>query len=259
MNKETFNMIVEGGKAVPNPNLAQRLGPAGINLGQVLTTINEKTSSFRNMKVPVKIIADTKAKTFEIEIGSPPTHELIKSELNLQKGSSMPDKQKVANISIEQVIKIAKMKKDSMLVKTLKAAVKSVAGSCNSAGILIEGKKAHEICEAINQGMYDELIQQEKTEPSAEKKSHLKQQLDTYNERIKKELEKAAALAPKPETKKEEAVPAEPAAVPAGKAAPGAKAAAGKAAAPAAKAATPAAAKAVPAAKEAKPTAKGKK
>lgn len=251
MPTEKFEMMIEGGKAVANASLAQRLGPAGINITQVLASINEKTSSFKGMKIPVKILADTKAKTFEIELGSPPTHELIKSELSLQKGSGTPDKQKVANISIEQVIKLAKMKKDGMLVKTLKAAVKSIAGSCNSAGILIEGKQAGEFCKAIDQGMYDELIQQEKTEPAAEKKPILKQQLDAYNERIKKELEKAAALAPKPEAKAEETAPAEPAAA-AGKAAPGAKAAPGKAAAPAAKAAAPAKA-------EAKPAAKGKK
>ncbi len=110
MSLEKFEMMIEGGKAVANQNLAQKLGPAGINLSQVLSAINEKTSSFKNMKIPVKIIADTKAKTFEIEIGSPPVHELIKQEASIQKGSGTPDKQKLANLSIQQIIKIAKMK-----------------------------------------------------------------------------------------------------------------------------------------------------
>ena len=171
MSKEKFEMLVEGGKALPNQNLAQKLGPAGINLALVLSTVNEKTSPFKGMKVPVKIIADLKAKTFEIEIGTPPVHELIKNELSIEKGSGTPDKVKVANISVEQVIKIARMKKDSMLVKTLKAAVKTVAGSCNSAGVLIEGQQAHEFCEDVNQGKYDHEINKELTEHSKEKTS----------------------------------------------------------------------------------------
>ena len=208
MSKETFELLIEGGKAVANQTLAQKLGPAGINISQVLTQVNEKTSPFKGMKVPVKIIADLEHKTAEIEIGTPPVSELIKKELKVQKGSGTPDKLKVANISVEQVIKIAKMKRESMLVKTLKAAVKSVAGSCNSAGVLIEGKQAHEFCEAVDMGSYDTEIQQGRDELPSEKQPMLKEQLDIYNANKKKELEKAAAEqakgAPKEVEKKEE-------------------------------------------------------
>ncbi|HLC62872.1 MAG TPA: 50S ribosomal protein L11 [Candidatus Nanoarchaeia archaeon] len=254
MSKEKFEMLIEGGKAAPNQNLAQKLGPAGINLSQVLQQVNDKTSAFKGMKIPVKIIADLKSKTFEIEIGSPPVHELIKNEAAIQKGSGTPDKQKLANLSVEQVIKIAKMKQDSMLVKTLKSAVKSVAGSCNSAGILIEGKQSKEFTKEVNQGKYDKEIQEESTEFSQDKKTQLKSQLDSYNEKIKKELEKiaaaqaiAAAAAPVAAA----ATPAAAAATPAAGAKPGA---AGKTPVTAPGAKAPAAAKA-----EAKPAAKGKK
>ena len=197
MSKEKFELLIEGGKAVANAALAQKLGPAGINISNVLTQVNEKTSSFKGMKVPVKIIADLDDKSFDIEIGTPPVAELIKNELKLQKGSGTPDKIKVANISVEQVIKIARMKKDSMLVKSLKAAVKSIAGSCNSAGVLIEGKQAHDFCEAVNQGIYNDEIKEERIEMPSNKNSLLKQQLDEYNALLKKELERAAAEAAK--------------------------------------------------------------
>src|SRR3989338_6934891 len=107
--KETIEILIEGGKAKADASLAQKLGPMKINIQDVLKTVNEKTDSFKGMKVPVQVIVDPKTKEFEISVGTPPISELIKKELNLQKGSSFPNKDKVANIGIEQAIKIAKM------------------------------------------------------------------------------------------------------------------------------------------------------
>src|SRR3989344_5611489 len=126
VGKETIEILVEGGKAKADAAVAQKLGPMKINIQEVLKTVNEKTESFRGMRVPVKIVVDSKTKEFEISIGTPPISELIKKELDLKKGSSFPDKDKVANVSIEQVIKIAKMKETSILHNSLKAVVKTV-------------------------------------------------------------------------------------------------------------------------------------
>ena len=190
MPKEKIDMIIEGGKASPTPAVAQKLGPMKINISEVMQKINEKTSSFKGIKVPVKIIIDTATKDYNITIGTPPTTELIKKELSLEKGAGEPNKNKIANISIEQVIKIAKMKKDSMFANSLKAAVKTVAGSCSSLGILIEGKTGSEINNDIETGLYDSLIQSEKTDVSPEKVELLKTQLIEVQERLKKEIEK---------------------------------------------------------------------
>ena len=162
MSKETVEIMIEGGKAVAGPTVGQKLGPLGINIQQVLIKINEKTASFKGMKVPVKIIVETSDKSFNLEIGTPPTAELIKKELNLQKGSGVPNKIKTGNLGIEQVIKIAKMKQDSLFVNNLKAAVKTIVGTCNSLGMLIEGKTAKDIVQDINQGKYDKEIKEEK-------------------------------------------------------------------------------------------------
>ena len=144
MGTERLELLVEGGKAAADQNTAQKLGPLGI-LQNVIKSVNDKTASFAGMKVPVKVSIDTTTKEFTITIGTPPIAELIKKELNLQKGSGTPDKQKIGNLSIESIIKIAKMKRDSMHVNTLKSAVKSTAGSANSLGVLIEGKQAREM------------------------------------------------------------------------------------------------------------------
>ena len=190
MSKETVEIMIEGGKAVAGPTVGQKLGPLGINIQQVLIKINEKTASFKGMKVPVKIIVETSDKSFNLEIGTPPTAELIKKELNLQKGSGVPNKIKTGNLGIEQVIKIAKMKQDSLFVNDLKAAVKTIVGTCNSLGILIEGKTAKDVVQDINKGKYDKEIKEEKTEVNPEKQKELEKQF----KEIQKEMEKIIAV-----------------------------------------------------------------
>ena len=88
---------------------------------------------------------------------------LIKKEAHLEKGSGNPLLDKVADLRIEQIIKIAKMKRDSMHTNNLKSAVKNVIGSANSMGILIENKKAIDINVDVNAGKYDDLISKELT------------------------------------------------------------------------------------------------
>lgn len=194
MGKEIVNVIVEGGKATAGAQLGQTLGPLKVNIAEIVNKINEKTSSFKGIKVPVKVIVDTQTKEFNVEVGSPPVSELIKKEINIEKGSGEPNKKKIANLAIEQVIKIAKMKHDSMLEKTLKSAVKSIIGSCGTLGILVEGKIPVEINGDIDSGVFDKEIKAEKTEITQEKQDMLQQQLAEVQDRINRELEKLKAL-----------------------------------------------------------------
>ena len=76
---------------------------------------------------------------------SPPTIELLKKELGIEKASGEAEKIKAANASIEQIISVAKTKHQNMLANNLKSAVKTVVGTCVSSGILIESKEAKEI------------------------------------------------------------------------------------------------------------------
>lgn len=191
--KETIEILVEGGKAKADASMAQKLGPMKINIQEVLKTINEKTNSFGGMKVPVQITVDPETKEFEISVGTPPISELIKKELNLDKGSSFPNKDKVANVGIEHIIKIAKMKESSILHNSVKSVVKTVIGSCNSLGILIEGKEAKEINKDIEEGKYDKEIEKGITEISEEKKKILKHQLDEFKKQYLADVEQLKA------------------------------------------------------------------
>lgn len=156
--KSRVRVLVEGGKASPGPPLGPALGPLGVNVGQVIAKINEKTTSFQGMKVPVNVIVDKKTKQFEIEIGSPPVAVFLKKELNLEKGAKTPSTEIVGNLSLAQVVKIIKLRSGSTLAKDTKAAVKEALGTCVSMGITVEGKNAREVQRELDEGKYEEEL-----------------------------------------------------------------------------------------------------
>ncbi|MDD1746340.1 MAG: 50S ribosomal protein L11 [Methanomassiliicoccales archaeon] len=152
---DTIEVLVEGGKATPGPPLGPALGPMGVNVVQVVAKINEKTKSFEGMKVPVKVIIDPKTKSFDVKVGTPPTSQLLFKEMGAEKGSGAPNKDKAGNITIEQAIKVANMKGDSLMGKDLKMRVLEVVGVCVSSGINVEGKDAKAMQKEIKEGKWD--------------------------------------------------------------------------------------------------------
>ncbi|HIQ32584.1 MAG TPA: 50S ribosomal protein L11 [Methanothermococcus okinawensis] len=161
MGTEVVEVLVTGGKATAGPPLGPAIGPLGINVMKVVKEINEKTKAYEGMSVPVKIIVNTEDKTFKIEVGIPPTSALIKKELNIEKGSSEPKHKIVGNLTMEQAVKIAKMKKDSMLSYTLKNATKEVVGTCVSMGVTVDGKDPKEVIKLIDKGEYDQYFKED--------------------------------------------------------------------------------------------------
>jgi len=159
--KKTIEALVPGGQATAGPPLGPALGPLGVNVMAIVNKINELTKDFGGMKVPVKIIVDVDTKEFEVEVGTPTTSALIVKELGIEKGSGDPGKQKVGNLTIQQIIKIAKMKRSELLAKSLKKAAKEVLGSCVSMGVTVEDKDPREVQREIDEGKYDEIFEKE--------------------------------------------------------------------------------------------------
>nr|AQS28279.1 hypothetical protein [uncultured archaeon]AQS28858.1 hypothetical protein [uncultured archaeon] len=243
-----IKLIVEGGSMKPGPAIAQQLGPMGVNLGKVISDVNTATSGFKGLKVPVELDVNPKTKGYSIEVLSPPMAELIKKEMKLEAGSGEAGKNYVGNISFEQIVGIAKTKQPGLLARNLKNAVKLAVGSCVSLGVLIDSKNGKEIMREIEAGKYDNEIDNEITEPSADKKKKLEEfwkDLSVRQEKSKKAL--AEAKAAEEEAK---AAAATAAGATIGTPAAGATPAAGKSATPAA---------ATPAAGAKKEEAKGKK
>jgi large subunit ribosomal protein L11 len=156
---ETVEALVEGGKASAGPPLGPALGPLGVNIMQIINTINDKTKEFDGMKVPVKVIVDPKTKNFEIEVGTPPAASLILNEIGAEKGSGAAGSRKVGDLTVDQAIKVAKMKHDNLLGKELKQKTKEIIGTCVSIGVTVEGKKPKEIQKLIDKGDFDSKFQ----------------------------------------------------------------------------------------------------
>jgi len=159
VEKKVVEALVNGGQATAGPPLGPALGPLGVNVVAIVNKINELTSSYAGMKVPVKIIVDPETKTFEVSVGTPTTSALIVSELKIEKGSGTPNTAKVGDLKMQQVLNIAKIKRIQLLGKTLKDAAKEVLGSCVSMGVTIEGNDPRQVQKDIDEGKYDELFQ----------------------------------------------------------------------------------------------------
>lgn len=195
MAKESVESLIEGGKATAAPPLGPALGPLGVNIGEVVNEINKKTASFKGMQVPVKVNVDSDTKEFTIEIGTPPATALIKKEAGIDKGAGNPVQDKVADLKIEQIIKIVNMKEDSLLGKDNFSKVKEIIGTCQSMGVLVEGKPAHETIEDISKGMFKDKIESGKTELSAEELKALEEEKKHLEEEMKVRREEFLAKA----------------------------------------------------------------
>lgn len=148
--------LVPGGKASAGPPLGPALGPLGVNVAQVVAKINEQTKDLNGMQVPVKVIVKSRTE-FEVEVGTPPTSALIIKEMGVEKGTG--DKNAVGDITMEQVIKIANIKRRGLLSKTLKNAASEVIGTAGSVGATIDGMQSKEAQLAVASGKYDELLE----------------------------------------------------------------------------------------------------
>ena len=151
---EVIEVLVEGGKASAGPPIGPALGPHGVNVVEVVNTINNATKDFKGMKVPVKIIIDPATKKYEIKVGTPPASALILQKAGIEKGSS-DALEAAGNITIQDVIEIAQMKKNDLLGKEIKSRVKEIVGTCVSMGITIDEKNAREVQKEIEEGKYD--------------------------------------------------------------------------------------------------------
>ena len=185
---QIIEMLVEGGRAKPGPATAPRLGELKVNIGKLFQDINEATKEYSGMNVPVKVFVNTKDRSYKIEVGTPPVSSLLRKELGLAKisfqkkeeapaegeekkaegttgGSKKKSKEKIprviiTDVKIQQCIKIARMKRSSLLAKTFKAAVKEVVGSCASMPVTVEGKTPREVLKEIDEGKYDHLLKE---------------------------------------------------------------------------------------------------
>lgn len=158
----TVSTLVEGGQASAGPPLGPELAPIqGVDVGEVVNEINDKTTEFEGMEVPVDVIVDEETGGFEIEVGKPPAATLIIDELGIEKGSGEPNKNVVADMEFETACKVARMKASDLLAMDLRGAVKEIIGTADSMGVTVDGKDARQVQQEIGEGKYDDRLETE--------------------------------------------------------------------------------------------------
>ena len=156
----TIEVLVPGGQANPGPPLGPELGPTPVNVQDVVNEINEQTAAFDGTEVPVTVEYEDDG-SFSIDVGVPPTASLIKDEAGFETGSGEPQKDFVADLTVEQVRQIAEQKKPDLLAYDLENAAKEVVGTCTSLGVTVEGNDPREFKERIEAGEYDDVFAEE--------------------------------------------------------------------------------------------------
>lgn len=125
---------IKAGQATPAPPIGPALGPYGLNIMDFCKGFNDKTKTMGDTVVPV-ILTVYKDRSFSFITKTPPASELLKKAAGIIKGSSEPNKNKVAKLTLEQVNEIAKTKLPDLNAPTLESAANIIKGTARSMGI----------------------------------------------------------------------------------------------------------------------------
>ena len=131
-----IKLQIPAAKATASPPVGPALGQHGVNISQFIKEFNERTKDQAGFKIPV-VITVYADRSFSFITKTPPAAVLIKKECNIESGSGVPNKTKVATISKASVQKIAEMKMRDLNAGSLEAAMSMVAGTARSMGVVV--------------------------------------------------------------------------------------------------------------------------
>lgn len=134
--KAQIKLQLPAGKATPGQSVGSALGPHGVPTMEFLKQFNERTAGQDGIIVPV-IVTAYEDRTFDFIVKTPPAAVLIKKACKIEHGSGKPNKDKVAQITKEQVKEIAKLKMVDLNASSLESAERMVMGSARSMGVVV--------------------------------------------------------------------------------------------------------------------------
>ena len=132
-----IKLQIPAGKATPAPPVGPALGQHGVNIMEFTKTFNERTASQAGMIIPV-VITVYEDRSFTFITKTPPVPVLIKKAINLEKGSGVPNKEKVGKIAADKVREIAELKMVDLNAASVEAAMRMVEGTARSMGITVQ-------------------------------------------------------------------------------------------------------------------------
>jgi large subunit ribosomal protein L11 len=135
--RSVIKLQISAGKATPAPPVGTALGPHGVNIMAFCKEYNEKTSSQAGSIVPVEITV-YEDRSFSFVTKTPPASDLLKRALNLEKASSVPNREKVGTLSRQQVQDIAEAKLKDLNAVDIEGAERIIEGTARSMGIQVE-------------------------------------------------------------------------------------------------------------------------
>ncbi len=133
-----IKVMVRGGQANPSPPVGPALGAKGVNIMEFCKRFNAKTQDQMGKLLPV-VITVYKDKSFDFVIKTPPASIQLLEAAGLQKGSPVPNRDKVGTVTWDQVRAIAENKMPDLNAFTIESAMKMIAGTARSMGIVVEG------------------------------------------------------------------------------------------------------------------------
>lgn len=135
----SIKLVVPAGKANPSPPVGPALGQHGVNIMDFCKAFNADSAVFEaGTPIPV-VISVFSDRSFKFSMKTPPASYLIKKAAKVDKGSSVPNKDKVATLTIAQVKQIAEMKMPDLTAASMDAAIRIIAGTARSMGVVVEG------------------------------------------------------------------------------------------------------------------------
>lgn len=132
-----IKLQIPAGKATPAPPVGPALGQHGVNIVQFTKDFNARTANQEGMIIPV-VITVYQDKSFSFITKTPPAAVLLKKACKIQSGSGVPNKNKVATISKEEIQKIAELKMPDLNAASIESAMSMIAGTARSMGIVVE-------------------------------------------------------------------------------------------------------------------------
>ena len=132
--KSTVKINIEAGKATPAPPIGPSLAPHGINLMMFCKEYNARTAQMAGNIIPatITVFSDN---SFTFALGTPPTAQLIRKAAGVDKGSGVPNRNKVGKITKKQVKEIAELKMKDLNAINLDGAMLQVMGTARSMGV----------------------------------------------------------------------------------------------------------------------------